>query len=212
MKWLRLLTCVSFLSIGSLSAVAPADYPKPAAVPTSWDLDWKHDEIKRIVLTLPGETAPRAYWYLTFVATNNTGEDRPFFPIIEMVTKEGKVLRSNREMSASVFEAIAKREAKSPLIPLEKATGTILQGEDRAKYSVAIWEEPSSEMGSFNIFVAGLSGETAPLTDSEGKPVTNADGLPILLRKAKEIDFTVRGDALYANDPVVQTGESWVMR
>jgi hypothetical protein len=217
MNRLRLLTCAGFLALGTVCLIpcipfAVADYPKPSVVPTTWELNWRHEKLKRIVVNLPGETKPRVYWYLVFVATNNTGEDRPFLPSFDMVTRDGQVLKSNKETSAAVFDAIAKREAKTPLHRLEKLTGTILQGEDVAKYGVAIWEEPLAEMGSLNIFVGGLSGEVAKLTDSDGNEVKDASGNPILLRKTKQIDFTVRGDEVYAGDPVIQTGESWVMR
>jgi hypothetical protein len=217
MNRLRLLTCAGFLALGTVCLIpclpyALAAYPTPSVVPTSWELDWKHEKLKRIVVTLPGESKPRVYWYMVFTATNRTGEDRPFLPSFEMVTRDGQVLKGNAETSASVFNAVAKREPKTPLQPIEKLTGTILQGEDVAKYGVAIWQEPLAEMGSLNIFVGGLSGEVAKLTDGDGNPINDKDGNPILLRKTKQIDFTVRGDDIYAGDPVVQTGESWVMR
>ncbi len=79
-------------------------------------------------------------------------------------------------------------------------------------YGVAIWEEPSSEPGMFSVFVTGLSGETTPLTDAEGKEIKDKDGNVIMLRKTLQLDFNVRGDELYAGDPIDKTGEKWVMR
>ena len=139
-------------------------------------------------------------------------DDLPAGSTVEF-TKDGKILPSDHINHPGVFEAIAQRERNKPIQPALKLQGTILVGEDQAKYGVAIWEEPEAEMGSFTIFVTGLSGETAALTDSNGQPLKNADGQPIVLRKTKQINFTVRGDELYGgNDPVVKTGESWVMR
>ena len=33
-----------------------------------------------------------------------------------------------------------------------------------------------------------------------------------MLRKTRQLDFTVRGDELYAGDPIDATGDTWVMR
>jgi len=143
---------------------------------------------------------------------SSTDREQVFLPTFDLLTKEGRVVKSDMETSAAVFNAIARREAKWPLKPALENAGPILVGEDQAKYGVAIWEEPSSEPGMFSVYVTGLSGETAPLTDSEGKPINDKDGQPILLRKTLQLDFNVRGDELYAGDPIDQTGKQWVMR
>jgi hypothetical protein len=200
------------LCLGTLPQHAPALFPQPSVYPVAWELDFVADTPKRIVVEIPGESVPRAYWYMTYVATNHTGQKQIFLPTFELLTKEGRVLKSDTESSAAVFQAVAQREARKPLKPALELAGEILEGEDMAKYGVAIWPEYTTEPGSFSIFVSGLSGETAPLTDSEGRPMTDADGNPILLRKTKQLDYTVRGDEIYAGDPIVKTSERWIMR
>jgi hypothetical protein len=205
------LACAAIFSATFIST-APARFPQPSVYPIAWELDFKFEKPRRIVVEIPGEAAPRAYWYMTYVTTNNTNQEQIFLPKFEMVTKEGKVLRSDTERSPAVFEAIARRERARPLQPALKLQGQILVGEDQAKYGVAIWEEPDARMGSFSIFITGLSGETTTLTDDAGKPMTDKDGNPITLRKTRQLDFNVRGDELYGNDPIEKTNDAWVMR
>ena len=49
-------------------------YPVPSVYPVSWELDFSFDLPKRIVVEIPGGAAPKAYWYMTYIATNNTAE------------------------------------------------------------------------------------------------------------------------------------------
>jgi hypothetical protein len=230
MNWKRLLATSAIFSAATLTTLAIAQddasppiqqpttkgYPKPSTSPLSWELDGEFSMLKRIVVDVPGSPAPKAYWYLTYVITNNSDQEQIFLPTFEMLTKTGQVLRSNTETSASVFEAVARAENKMPLKAPEEIMGKILIGEDQAKYSAAIWEEFDPEMSSVSIFIAGLSGETAPLRDVDGNEVTtkDADGneKTILLRKTRQLDFTVRGDDRYAGDPVIQTDDTWIMR
>ena len=211
-------TCVAILcAAAGLASVLPLEsaalaYPKPSLYPISWEIDFKCETPKRIVVETPGSRDPKAYWYMTYVATNNTREEQIFLPTFEMVTKDGRILPANPAISPAVFAAIARRERSRPLQPALKLQGQILVGEDQAKYGVAIWEEPTPEPGTFSLFVGGLSGETTPVTDDSGKPLTGTDGQQLTLRKTKQLDFTVRGDELYGNDPIVKDGESWVMR
>lgn len=212
MRWMPMITCVGLLATATLTAPAPARYPEPSIYPVTWELAFEHETPRRIVVEVPGESSPKAYWYMTYVATNNTDREQVFLPTFELVTRDGKVIRSDTERSSAVFNAIAQRERSKPLQPALELQGRILVGEDQAKYGVAIWEEPETELGSVSIYVAGLSGETAVLTDSSGKPITNQDGKEIVLRKTLKLDYTVRGDELYAGDPVIKSGQSWVMR
>ena len=76
-----------------------------------------------------------------------------------------------------MFDAIKRRENRKFLEPLGKVTGRLLIGQDQAKDSVAIWPEPMPRMGTFSIYVQGLSGETAYI-DKKG------DDVPMRTRKA----------------------------
>ena len=190
-----------------------AEYPKPSIYPISWELKFQHSTPKRIVVELPGEPVPKAYWYMTYTVTNNTDDEQTFLPVFEMLTREGKVIRSDNNIPKKVFEAIKAREKDQFLQPAYAVAGELRVGEDQAKDSVAIWEEPEPRMGTFSIFVGGLSGEIAELKDDDGKPVKDKDGNTVILRKTKQLEYQVRGDELYpGNDSIDLKEERWIMR
>src|SRR5437588_12379146 len=91
-----------FASLG-LTRFGRADYPKPSPYPISWELKFDHDMPQRIVVKAPGVAAPQAYWYLTYTVTNNTGQEQTFLPFFEMLTNDGKVIRSDNKIPAVVF-------------------------------------------------------------------------------------------------------------
>ena len=211
-------SCALALVAVALSGVLPHTVPaaravpEPAIVSDAWQLDFTQSLPRRITVEVPGTNVPRAYWYVTYVAINNTGTEQMFLPVIEVVDKNGSVLLANKGVSPRVFDRIVEQERGKPLVAPLAVSGPILQGEDQAKYGVAIWEETDSRPGTFFVFVAGLSGEILTLVDSGGKPVTDADGKAIKLRKTRSLEFTVRGDELYAGDPVTAGSATWVMR
>ena len=191
---------------------ARADYPKPSPYPISWELKFQHDMPKRVVVNVPG-SGPTPYWYMTYTVTNNTDQERTFLPFFELVTKDGKVVRSDRNIPAIVFNAIKAREKKQLLEPFTKIGGEILLGEDQAKDGVAIWEEPTARMGQFSIYCGNLSGEAVHLKDEAGQPVKDAEGKPIILRKTLQLNYLIRGDDVYpGEDDVNENPEEWVMR
>ncbi|HWP41192.1 MAG TPA: hypothetical protein VNL70_09720 [Tepidisphaeraceae bacterium] len=209
------LTFVIFalLCLGGSSAQVRADYPKPSPYPRSWELDFSYDTPRRIVVQVPGSSIPQPYWYMTYTVTNNTDREQMFLPIFELLTKDGQVIRSDRNIPAAVFQAIKQREKKPFLEPYPAISGELRLGEDQARDSVAIWPEPHAEMGQFSIFVGGLSGEILALTDSSGQPVRSSDGKPVILRKTLQLNFLIRGDEVYpGEDEVNENAREWVMR
>ncbi|HEV2294802.1 MAG TPA: hypothetical protein VGR35_13185 [Tepidisphaeraceae bacterium] len=191
---------------------APGTYPKPSPYPITWELKFKHSEPKRIVVDLPGQ-APQAFWYMMYTVINNTDQSRTFLPVFEMLTDDGTVIRSDRNIPYKVFEQIKAREKSKYLEHFTQIGGEVRIGEDEARDGVAIWKEPMAEMGSFAIFVTGLSGETARLKDAEGNEMKDAKGEPIILRKTLQMNYHVRGDEVYPGlDEVNRRSEQWIMR
>ncbi|HEY7119340.1 MAG TPA: hypothetical protein VH475_22305 [Tepidisphaeraceae bacterium] len=195
-------------------------YPKPSVNKVAWELDFTHGAPTRITVKTPGGDAPQAFWYMTFKVTNNTTDEREFLPVIELVDDKGNVHRSDQNISATVFDAIKQQEGSRFLEPLAKASGRLLQGPEQARDSVAIWPEPLERMGSFTIFVNGLSGEAVFYKDGKETPFdkvdwtkTKPDEAGIILRKTLELDYQVPGDEFYqGRDPVIKKDERWVMR
>jgi hypothetical protein len=223
---LRNLACGALLGVavvaaGSMVAVRPAQaFPKPSVFPVSWQLKFEHSMPKRIVVKSPNDPNPQAYWYVTFTVKNLTEEEQRFLPVFELVTNDGKVVRSDKSIPTNVFDEIKKREHNKLLESLERVTGRILIGEDQARDSVAIWPEPSTRMGTFQVFVGGLSGETITLKNGEEFKVTDwtkvteedKKGLTFL-RKTLQLTYQIPGDEIRPEeDQVIAKGEEWVMR
>jgi hypothetical protein len=214
----RLLASVVALSLlcgaVALPRIAPAQsYPVPNPYPIAWELDFRHATPKRIVVEIPGESVPRAFWYMTYTVVNRTDREQMFLPVFEMVTQDGQIIRSDRSIPARVFEVIKQREGNRFLEPVNQVAGMLRVGEDEARDSVAIWPEPTRRMGSFTLFVAGLSGESVALTDAQGNMIRDEQGMPQFLRKTLQLDYQVRGDENFPDrHPVVDRGRRWVMR
>jgi hypothetical protein len=208
------LVCAAMLARTSpAQTTEPSNFPKPSLYPIAWELKFEHKIPKRIVVDIPGAAAPQAYWYMTYAVTNNTDKERLFLPFFQMLTRSGKVIRSDNAIPAKVFDAIKSRENNRYLLPAAKIAGELRIGDDQAKESVAIWPEPDPRMGTFSIFVGGLSGESVLLKDESGQPVKDKDGQPVILRKTLEITYQIRGDEMYpGEDPIVPKDEQWVMR
>lgn len=220
------LVCVSF-NLATAPFASAGDFPEPSPYPIAWELKFQHDKPKRVVVKVPGQGS-RAFWYMTYTVTNNTDEDRMFLPVFEMVTKDGKIHRSEKGVPPQVvFDQVKRQErARYPFLePSHKVTGTVRVGEDQAKDGVAIWPEPMSEMGNFTIYVSGLSGETVTMKMVNGVPVRvkpeniaqELKGVKeqdvIILRKTLQLNYVVYGDEIYPGlDEVNVRPEVWVMR
>ena len=195
-------------------------YPKPSIYPISWDLKFQHSGPKRIVVTTPGTNVPLAYWYMSFTVTNLTEQEQQFLPVFEMVTGDGKVIRSDKKVPGAVFDEVKKRERKSTLEPLEKISGRLLLGEDQAREGVAIWPEPSTRMGTFDIYVGGLSGESVFIKDGEEVNVkdwtktSDQDRKKLnTLYRTLHLTYQIPGDEIKPEEDIVlPKGDEWVMR
>ncbi|MEM6560873.1 MAG: hypothetical protein AAF656_04670 [Planctomycetota bacterium] len=210
-----LAAATATLATAVLLPAEPATaFPQPSNYPISWQLDFTHEDPRRIVVEVPGEAEPTAYWYMTYRVTNNTDQERLFLPVFEMMTSAGNVIRSDRGISPAVFDAIKARTGDRFLKEsLDLSGSTLLVGADQTQHGVAIWPEPNPELGRFTIYIGGLSGEAAPVTNTAGEPLKDADGNDILLFKTKQIDYRLLGDDIRpGNDPLEKEGETWVMR
>lgn len=180
-------------------------YPTPSINLVAWQFDITHGQPQRIVVQHTGDVTAKAYWYITYRVTNNTDQERMFLPVFELLTNEGKLIRSDNNIPPAVYDAIKAREKNQFLEPALKVADKLLLGEDNARDSVAIWEEPLAEMGTFSIFIGGLSGEA--------QSVKGPGGTEVILRKALQLDYVIYGDELFpGKDKVVAKGQSWVMR
>lgn len=192
------------LTVFASASMLLADYPKPSPYPKTWELKFDHGTPKRVVV--PGKDGvARAYWYLTYTVTNDTDREQLFLPAFELLSKDGQVVRNDINIPQSVFNAIKQREGMRFLQTAAQIGGELRLGPDQAKDGVAIWPEPSPEMGSFSIFASGLSGETATVKGPEGKDV--------ILRKTLQLNYLIRGDEVFpGEDDINENPREWVMR
>jgi hypothetical protein len=192
-------------------------YPKPSPYPISWELKFEYSHPRRIVVQTPAAAGPEAFWYITYTVTNLTGQEQRFLPLFELLADDGRVIRSDNQIHPAVIDAIRAREKKPHLETVNQIAGTIRLGEDQARDGVAVWREPMRQMGSFTIYVGGLSGEAVMLKDAEGKVVEMAgpDGKksPVVLRRTLELQYRMLGEeAPPGPEPIEFLGRQWVMR
>jgi hypothetical protein len=195
------------LAAAAFTPAIRAEYPKPSPYPKTWELDFVHGKPQRVVVKDIQSNAPQAYWYMTYQVTNNTGNEQPFLPAFELVTEDGRVIRNDFKIPHVVFGEIKKREGNKYMEPAALIAGELRIGPDQAKDGVAIWPEPTPEMGQFSIYVSGLSGEIAEV--KAGGATTK----PVILHKTLQLNYLVRGDEVYpGEDEVNENPSEWVMR
>jgi hypothetical protein len=215
-----ILAAFALLLVGFVLPLRGADFPEPSPYPITWEFTFEYKTPKRIVINVPGSKTPKAYWYMPYTITNEGDETHAFVPQFEMLTDDGKVHRARNDVPKQVIDAIKGRERNKLMIPPTKAGGDLRPGVDQARDSVAVWEEPNKDIGTFKLFVGGLSGEHVELTDKNGKPEKDAKGETIILRKTLQLIYSVNGDDVYAGEDAVREGEGrigknakkWVMR
>jgi hypothetical protein len=219
---ITLAALLGLLAAAVLPAPA-ADVPEPSPYPIAWEFGFEYKKPARIVVNVPGPTgmAPKAYWYLPYTITNEGEETQVFVPDFQILLENGKLVRARKDVPRQVFEAIKGRERNKFMVPQTRAGGELRPGVDQARDSVAIWEEPVKDMGTFRIFVGGLSGEFVELKDKDsGEVLKNAKGEPIILRKTLQLTYSTNGDEVYPGEDVLAEGENriarnakmWVMR
>ena len=123
--------------------------PEPSLYPVSWELDFKHGTPKRIVVDTT------AYWYITYTVTNSTGQEQTWRPDFQMMTDDGKIIKSDRGIGIEVFDKIKATEGNRFLQPATQVAGPIRQGEDQAKDGVAIWKESNAAHGQLQDLCPG---------------------------------------------------------
>jgi hypothetical protein len=183
--------------------------PEPSRLPVSWELNFRYGPMDRIFVTIDGKQVP--YWYMRYTVINNSGKDILFAPSFEIVSDTGTAQEAFKEANGKdnipgvVYEKI-KELVNNPLLLSPVAVyGKLLQGEDNAKDSVIIFPALDPEGRDYQLFVMGLSGETAEVKN----PVT---GKPVILQKTLELDLKLPGQAIGVAPRTQVTAVKWVMK
>ena len=225
----RLIVLLVVAAVGLVvSPLAPAA-PEPALVPPdgAWQLEIElHGDLQQTIVKLPGSDEAKSYWYLLYTITNNTGQDVVFYPQFELMTDTFRLHRSGVNVRRPVFEAI--RELYDRTIPLlepeSMITGQagpgqakgILQGQDNARDSVAIFQDYDPNATKIRVFIAGLSNETVTV-ELLSRPAAEEPGVKtaqkVLLRKTLMLEYQIVGDAYNPQGRVaLYRNRKWVMR
>ncbi len=198
-----LVNAVAAASAAALVTAAGAwAYPKPAAVPYRWELQFEPGDLR--LYQDPVDAS--SYWYLNYKVTNRTGRQQVWAPGFTLYTDGGEILSSGRDVPARVTDAIVELLGNPLLVTQNEIIGEIQHGRENARESLAVWPARNLQVNQISLFVSGMSGETATVEN----PVT---GDRVLLRKTLQRDYLVSGDVVPRGSlPVPLVAQTWVMR
>lgn len=196
--------------------------PKPSEVQVAWQLEIDYKAPQAIQVQIPGESQCRTYWYMRYTITNRTGAERFFVPQFVLYTDTGKVYPAGKDVPTAVFATIKELHNDPLMRTMTGMAGQILQGDDNAKEGVVIWPDFDPQAGQVDIFISGLSGETAEVElpnpvmvqeiDVRGQ-TKEVEKKTVVLRKTLSLRYAVPGEAAARlRSPVKLLKQEWVMR
>ena len=200
-----LMVAVAVAGVWSMGAerALMAQHPTPAIVPVSWELSFRYGPLERIFVPVNGQN--KAFWFMRYTVINNSGRDVLFTPSFELVAETGSVSEAFKDVPNEVFAKIKEMYKNQFLLSPTAIYGRLLQGQDNAKDGVIIFTDIDPEARNFQLFVEGLSGETAEVKN----PVT---GKPVILQKTLELDFNVPGQSINIEPRPELRATKWVMK
>lgn len=151
-------------------------------------------------------TSQKSYWYFTYKVVNRTGQDRMFAPRVELLTDDGKILRSGRDVPIAVLRDIQRVLGNRLIEDQNEIIGDVLVGPENAKEGLVIWTAPNANVKELTMFFTGLSGETTQVPHPE-------TGEPVTLAKTLARQYRTEGTAiLRPSEPLESVREDWVWR
>lgn len=181
--------------------------PEPRPVPTRWEFSFEDGPLRLAWVETNGTLRP--YFYMTYRITNHWGQDLLFAPDVTLVTSNSEVLRSGRDVAASVTEEILKR-LRNPLLESQiDIVSTVLEGPEHARDGLLVWPATNLQVDEVSIFFAGLSGEQEAYVVGRGtdNPQRYSLRKTMMLRFATPGDFSQQGSR-----PFERVEKRWVMR
>ncbi|MHC4866560.1 MAG: hypothetical protein ACYTEX_20990 [Planctomycetota bacterium] len=211
MKTLRYWT-LAIVTMASLCLAAPE--PEIVQGPRHWTVEVTFEHPQQLILPSARPREPRLFWYTIVTLTNKTNRDVDFYPKCELMTDNFQIVPAGKRTPPAVFEQIKKRhETKYPFLEsLPQTDDRILQGQDNAKDIAIIWPDFDPRAQAVELFITGLSNETAVIDH----PITkDEDGQPekVYLRKTLGLSYGLRGDpALRSDIKLHYKAKRWIMR
>ncbi len=190
--------------------------PEPAIVPApgQWTLATEFTHPQQLVLRRGSDNKPIRFWYVIVTLTNNADRDVDFYPKCDLMTDTFQIIPAGRFVPPAVFEQIKTRhKSRYPFLePLDKVGNKMLQGQDNTRDIAIIWPDFDAKAKGIDLFITGLSNETAVVDHPVSK---DAMGQPVkaFLQKTLEISYSLKGDAaLRSSVRLDYQGKRWVMR
>ncbi|XVJ60549.1 MAG: hypothetical protein HEQ23_14590 [Tepidisphaera sp.] len=142
--------------------------PEPDPIPRRWQLDLKPGPL-RLARVANRDGTTQTYVYMTYRATNKTGEDVLFAPSFELADGEGNVLRSGRGVPLDVASKI-QSDLNNPFLEDQiSVLGMMLQGDENAKDGIVVWPLANLTASELTVYAAGFSGEVAQVEIKDPK-------------------------------------------
>jgi hypothetical protein len=189
--------------------------PKPAIIqdPGLYTVEVKFEHPQQLLVQ--GHGGLQVLWYMILTVTNRSGSDVDFYPRCELMTDTFEIVPAGRDLPSRVFWQIKRRhKQKYPFLEsLEQSGNQVLQGEDNAKDIVIIWRDFDKEAKSIDLFIGGLSNETAVVEYPRTKASGFNEAQKVYLRKSLQLSYSLRGDpGLRGDVKLAYKGKAWVMR
>lgn len=179
--------------------------PQPDGLARRWLLDTTFGPLR--VLSVETSSGPRAFYYMTFKAVNNTGRDQVLAPTFDLVDGEGNITKAGKDVPAEATAAAIARLNNPLLQDAVSVIGPIGTGAENAKEGVVVFACEDLTPGAIKVYAAGFSGETAAV-----KP-PQKDARLVILRRTRELKFADPGDLSGRRDlPLELVDQGWVMR
>ncbi len=204
--WVAAFACL-LVGIGAVCITAPPALgaPQPDPIPRRWELRVEMGPL-RVAYVDVENVGPMPFYYLTFKATNNSGQDLFLSPLFELATDDGDVIRSSRDVPRSVYTALLARIQNPFLVDEIDVQGMIGQGDDQAKEGLVVWPATDLTVDEVSVYAAGFSGETQTVVRPD-------NGQTVLLRKTLMDRHAVPGEIDPALNPTLdRTEERWILR
>lgn len=190
--------------------------PRAEISTTAWELHVEFLDPQRITVRSPITGKETTYWYMLFQVTNRTGRDIDFMPSFRLVTDTLQVVEGGAAAPPYVYDEIAKlhRPQYPFFTPPGKLVGTLLQGEENARVSAAVFTTFDQNASRFTIYMSGFSGEIErsrnPAFDTT-KPESADNPRAFFLRRTLAITYVLPGDAqTRAFATPVRVSREWV--
>jgi hypothetical protein len=202
----RLRSVVAFagmaMAAGVMSGMSP---PEPDPIPRRWQLEVEVGDLRVATFDVKDE-GRKAYFYMTYKVTNNSGEDLLFAPSFELAM-DHQVLRSGRQIPLDVTKQLLESTKINQIEDQISIIGQLLQGKENAKHGLVVW--PASELSTLDLtlYAAGFSGETATVERPDNKD-------KVVLRKSLMVRYASPGDLTQNGQNAIPPAEPsrWIMR